>query len=294
MNHRKHSRQLAFGYHILKRLIQDDALLNRTITKDNINELLDAKKFYEHYFMGSRFVEHFPMVFKLVERETSAAFKRMSKRLDMVHRYETQYPVSLWQDFKEDAPIFMYVSGTLAPLDRYADRIALFTTANSSDMYIDVCSGLIKQFKGHAFTVIQQFVTLMDNLLFLQLQQMSIPTVVLFRGPITKDLEAAIKKFNPRFKRGKKGLNIISVTGPFNDPMEDSFHIKLMNSLSKLSIILSDDVNDIKSIAVINNLAWKKPCFMPLLDAKTFASSELLYTLEHSEKFIDTILNLIR
>lgn len=292
MNNRKNSRQLAIGYHILKRLIQDDALLNRTLTKDNIHELMDAKKFYERYFVGNRFIEHFPMVFKLIERETQAAFKRMSKRLVMVHRYDEKYPASLWQDFREDAPVFIYVSGTLDPLDRYENRIALFTTANSSDTYINECNSLINQFKGQSITVIQQFVSLMDNLLFLQLQKLNIPTMVLFRGPITKDLEAAIKKFNPRFKRGRKGLNIISVTGPFNDPLEDSYHLKLMNSLSKLTILLSDVASDAKNSEIQNNLAWKKPCLLPLLNAKAFPSSDLLYTLESKDDFMKKVLEL--
>lgn len=285
----KQARQLAIHYHILKRLVQDDNALNRIITKDNIKELSDAKAFYEKYFESRRFIEHFPTVFKLIQRETEAAFKRLSRRLLIVNRYEAQYPSALWQDFKEDAPMFLYVSGTLEPLDRKADRLAFYTTSNSSDAYINSCMALITQLKQQSYTVIVQFISLMDNLMFLNLQKMDLPCVVLMRGPITIDLESAIKKFNPRFKRGKKGLNILSITGPFNEPIEENTHLKLMNSLSKLSILFSDDIKDASRFEIQNNLAWKKPSLMPLLDGQLYPSSELLFTLKKPEDFLETL-----
>lgn len=293
MINQKHARQMAIHYHILKRLVQDDALLNRVITKDNIKELGDAKAFYLKHFESRRFIEHFPTVFKLIQRETEAAFKRLSKRLLIVHRYEPEYPSSLWQDFKDDAPMFLYVSGTLEPLDRKADRLAFFTTNSSSDAYINACMALIAQLKQQNFTIILQFVSLMDNLMFLNLQKLDLSCMVFMRGPITLDLEAAIKKFNPRFKRGRKGLNIFSVTGPFNEPMEENIHIKLLNSLSKLSVLFSEDPKDAARLEIQNNLSWRKPSMMPLIDGKQYPSSDLLFTLKSPQDFLTSIQKLM-
>ncbi len=285
----KLNRQLAIQYHILRRLIQDDKKLNALITKDNVQELLDAKKFYDKYFVPQQNVSQIPMLFKLIQRETEAAFKRVSTKVHIVHKYDERYPKSILQDFRDEAPMFIYLSGGVEVFDRKYKKISFFSTTKSHDEYIQDSLDLVKRLKGTAFVAIIQFNTLMDNLLFLEFQKIGVPCIVVFRGPITKDLENSIKKYNPRFKRGLKGMNIMSVTGPFNEVMSEVTQTRLMNSMGHVSVLFSHDVADVNHEAIRNNLNWRKPSLMPLLNGSEYPSSELLFTLEKGDDFVVTL-----
>lgn len=289
MIHPKLSRSICINYHILKRLVQNDVFLNRKVTKTNILELSDARKFYEKHLKQDLPIEAFPVLFKLIERETLAAFKRLSKKLLIVNRYEPEYPSALWQDLKEEAPMFLYLSGNIETLHRSVNKLAFFTNPNSQDAYLQKSLRLIQPLKDQEFVIMLQFNTLLEHLFLMQFQKDHIASLVVFRGPITKDIETAIKKFDLLFKRGKKGLNILSVTSPFNEVTEDKKTMKIMHSLSKISILFSLDPRDAQSFAIENNLSWKKPSMMPLLDGRKMSSSELLFTLKEDEDFIKYI-----
>lgn len=288
MNPKQH-RQLAIQYHILRRLIQDDSKLHSKITKDNISELLDAKKFYEKYFEPQHNVSQLPMLFKLIQRETEAAFKRISNKVHIIHKFDERYPKCFLQDFRDEAPMFIYLSGGVDVLDRKLKKVSIFSSSKSTDDYINQSLHLIRQLKDSGYVALIQFNTLMDNLIFLECQKLSIPCIVVFRGPVTKDLENAVKKYNPRFKRGSKGMNIMSITGPFNEVLSEKIQTHLMNSMGRVSILLSEAVSDVNHEAIRNNLSWRKPSFMPLLNGSEYPSSELLFTLEKSEDFKKTI-----
>lgn len=289
MIHPRLSRSICINYHILKRLVQNDVFLNRKVTKTTILELSDAKKFYEKHLKQDLPIEHFPMLYKLIERETNAAFKRLSKKLIILNRYEIEYPSALWQDLKDEAPMFLYLSGSVYILDRKVNRLAFFTTPNSQDEYLQKSLNLVQSLKGKAYTVILQFNTLLEHLMLMQFQKDQMASLVMFRGPITKDIESAIKKFDLMFKRGKKGLNILSITSPFNEVTDEKTLIKIMHSLSKISILFSRDHRDAQSFSVSNNLSWKKPSMMPLIDGNKMRSSELLYTIKEDQDFIKHI-----
>ncbi len=285
----KQNRQLAIQYHILRRLIQDDVKLHSKINKDNIAELVDAKKFYDKYFEPQHNVSQLPMLFKLVQRETEAAFKRISNKVHIIHKFDERYPKSILQDFRDEAPMFIYLSGGVDVLERKYKKISIFSSSKSTDEYINQSLECVRQLKGSEYVILIQFNTLMDNLIFLECQKQGIPCIVVFRGPVTKDLENAIKKYNPRFKRGSKGMNIMSITGPFNEVLSEKTQSYLMNSLGRVSILLSELVNDVNHEAIRNNLHWRKPSLMPLLNGYEYPSSDLLFTLENKEDFKKTI-----
>lgn len=289
MIHPRLSRSICINYHILRRLVQNDVFLNRKVTKTTILELSDAKKFYEKHLKQDLPIEHFPMLYKLIERETNAAFKRLSKKLIILNRYEIEYPSALWQDLKEEAPMFLYLSGSVDSLERKVNRLAFFTTPNSHDAYLQKSLSLVRNLKGKSFTIVIQFNTLLEHLMLMQFQKDQMASLVMFRGPITKDIESAIKKFDLMFKRGRKGLNILSVTSPFNEVTDEKTLIKIMHSLSKVSILFSHDHRDAQSFSVSNNLSWKKPSMMPLIDGNKMRSTELLYTIKEDQDFIKHI-----
>ena len=185
--------------------------------------------------------------------------------------------------------MFLYLSGSVYILDRKVNRLAFFTTPNSQDEYLQKSLNLVQSLKGKAYTVILQFNTLLEHLMLMQFQKDQMASLVMFRGPITKDIESAIKKFDLMFKRGKKGLNILSVTSPFNEVTDEKTLIKIMLSLSKISILFSRDHRDAQSFSVSNNLSWKKPSMMPLIDGNKMRSSELLYTIKEDQDFIKHI-----
>lgn len=286
---RKQNRLFAQQYYLIRRLIQNDELLNDLITKENKLEVLNAKDFYDKHLSSQFKLTHIATIFKLIQRETEVAFKRISNRIHIINRFDEVYPRSFIQDLKEEAPMFIYLSGKTEILNRKLKKLAFFTNTQVSDEYIVKSLKCVQQLKGSEYVALLQFNTLLDNLLFLEFQKQGIPCIVVFRGPITKDLEGAIKKFNPGFKRGLKGMNIMSVTGPFNELMNDKIQIKTMNSLAHVSILFSEYPSDVNQDAVINNLNWKKPTFMPLLDTSVHAPSELLFTLENIEGFKNAI-----
>lgn len=288
MNKYSQNKQLAINYCVLKKLVQNDTLVNTRITKDNIQELLDVQSFYSTYFESTKFVQYFPQVCQLVKRETEAAFARLKQRVFIVHKYDDEYPKAILQDLKDEAPLFLYLCGDNSLLDRKVKRVSLVTTINREDAFIESCKALCEQFVDQTFTLLIQNRSVVDHILFEQFKEKNVSVLHFMNGPLFKDEDAIkiCKSNNPKFAH-------LSFVGPTDNGMEEYQRIKLMNSLGKVTVLLSDNPNDVHHFSIQNNYSWHKPSVLPLLKSHETKSFERVFTLDNTEDFIPLLNNLI-
>lgn len=288
MNKYSQNKQLAINYSVLKRLVQNDTLVNSRITKENIVELLDVQKFYMDYFESTKFVQYFPQVCQLVKRETETAFARLKQRVFIVHKYDEEYPKAILQDLKDEAPMFLYLCGDNTLLDRKVQRVSLVTTINREDTFIETCKNLCEQFIDTSFTLLIQNRSVVDHVIYEQLKAQNVSILHLVNGPLFKDAEAIkiCKSSNPKFGH-------LSFVGPTDAGIEEYKRIKLMNSLGKVTVLLSDNPNDIHHFSIQNNYSWHKPSLLPLLKNNQTLHFDRVFTLENTNDFIPLLNNLI-
>lgn len=288
MNKSSQNKQLAINYSVLKKLVQNDTLVNSRINKENILELLDVQKFYSTYFESTKFVQYFPQVCQLVKRETEAAFARLKQRVFIVHKYDEEYPKAILQDLKDEAPLFLYLCGDNSLLDRKVKRVALVTTINREDAFIESCKSICEQFVDQPYTLLIQNRSVVDHVIYEQLKDRDVSILHFVNGPLFKDEDAIkiCKSNNPKFGH-------LSFVGPTDNGMEEYQRIKLMNSLGKVTVLLTDNPNDVHHFSIQNNYSWHKPSLLPLLKKNETQSFDRVFTLDNIEDFIPLLNNLI-
>ena len=184
--------------------------------------------------------------------------------------------------------MFLYLCGDNTLLDRKVKRISLVTTLNREDIFIEACKNLCEQFIDTSFTVLIQNRSVVDHVVYEQLKDKNVSILHFVNGPLFKDADAVkiCKSNNPRFAH-------LSFVGPTDAGMEEYHRIKLMNSLGKATILLSDNPNDIHHFSIQNNYSWHKPSLLPLLKNNQTVHFERVYTLENTEDFIPLLNNLV-
>lgn len=288
MNKSSQNKQLAINYSVLKRLVQNDSLVNTRINKENIQELLDVQKFYETYFESTKFVQYFPQVCQLIKRETESAFARLKQRVFIVHKYDEEYPKAILQDLKDEAPLFLYLCGDNTLLDRKVKRVSVVTTINREDVFIEECKNLCEQFVDSPFTILLQNRSVVDHVVYEQLKEKNVSILHFVNGPLFKDADAVkiCKSNNPKFGH-------LSFVGPTDAGIEEYQRLKLMNSLGKVTVLLSDNPNDVHHFSIQNNYSWHKPSLLPLLKNHQTVHFDRVFTLEDTADFIPLLNNLI-
>lgn len=288
MNKSSQNKKLAINYSVLKKLVQNDTLVNTRITKDNILELLDVQQFYSTYFESTKFVQYFPQVCQLVKRETEAAFARLKQRVFIVHKYDEEYPKAILQDLKDEAPLFLYLCGDNSLLDRKVKRVSLVTTINREDKFIESCKNICEQFIHQPYTLLIQNRSVVDHVIYEQIKERDVSILHFVNGPLFKDEDAIkiCKSNNPKFGH-------LSFVGPTDNGMEEYQRIKLMNSLGKVTVLLTDNPNDVHHFSIQNNYSWHKPSILPLLKKHETQSFERVFTLDSPDEFIPLLNNLI-
>lgn len=288
MNKSSQNKKLAINYSVLKKLVQNDTLVNTRITKDNILELLDVQQFYSTYFESTKFVQYFPQVCQLVKRETEAAFARLKQRVFIVHKYDEEYPKAILQDLKDEAPLFLYLCGDNSLLDRKVKRVSLVTTINREDKFIESCKNICEQFIHQPYTLLIQNRSVVDHVIYEQIKERDVSILHFVNGPLFKDEDAIkiCKSNNPKFGH-------LSFVGPTDNGMEEYQRIKLMNSLGKVTVLLTDNPNDVHHFSIQNNYSWHKPSILPLLKKHETQSFERVFTLDSTDEFIPLLNNLI-
>lgn len=288
MNKSTINKQLAINYTVLRRLVQNDHLVHSRINKDNIQELMDVREFYEKYFESTKFVQYFPQVCQLIKRETESAFARLRQRVYIVHKYDEAYPKALIQDLKEDAPLFLYLCGDNSLLERKVKRVSIVTTLNREDAYIEKSKAICESFKDSHYTVLIQNRSAVDHVLFEELKNLNVSMLYFVNAPLLKEdhAEKICKSHCPKY-------GMLSFVGPTDAGLEEFMRLKIMNSLGKVTVLLSDLPNDVHHFSVQNNYAWHKPSILPMIKPSEVPHYDRVFALEDSEPFIDVLNNCI-
>lgn len=258
MNKATLQKKRAMNYAILRTIVQDDSLLKRTLTRQNFNELIDVRSFYQRYFQNNRFIQDNPIIFDLLTREAQLAFAKLRVKVKIIDRFSESYPISLLQDLREQAPTFLYVYGELNALDRKKKRVSLVTTLDTDEGYAEASLAVVSHLTEANHLMMIQNRSALDRKLMMYLDELRYPYVLLSNTPIQKIVS------------DEEGMNypektILSFIGPMDGVMVDFQRLKIMNSLGKLTILLSQYPNDIHHFSVQNNLAWHKPSILPLV-----------------------------
>jgi len=276
----------AMNYSILRTIVQDDSLLKRTLTRHNFNELIDVRSFYQRYFKNDRFIQDNPIIFNLLSREAEIAFSKLRTKVRIIDRYSENYPVSLLQDLRDQAPIFLYAYGDLSHLDRKQTRLSIVSTLDSDEQYsLDSLTVLNHLCQSNHVLMVQNRSPL-DQKLITYLDSIDYRYILLSNTPIQK---VALKDEGRMYPE----KTLLSFVGPMDGVMVDFQRLKIMNSLGKLTILLSPYPNDIHHFSVQNNLAWHKPSILPLVkpdETKKIVNIHLLPQADHLNKTLETIL----
>jgi hypothetical protein len=286
MNKATVRKRLAMNYAILRTILQDDERLNTLITRTNLDELIDVQRFYETYVDEHRFILDNPVVFKLLERQAMKAFKELRPQTRILHRFEAEYPLALRQDFQAKAPLFLYVYGDQTLLDRKRLRCALVTTLKEDEHYIAHVELVHQQLQTSVFVPILQNRSDADQTLVQALDASEHPYVLLLNHPILK---------SPLQSEGlrRSAKTLISFVGPMDGVMVEYQRLKVLNSLSHVTVLISDQANDVHHFSIQNNLAWRKPSILPLVKPEEAIAFEGLTLLNHPHDLASTLARFI-
>lgn len=286
MNKATVRKRLAMNYAILRTIVQDDERLNTLITRTNLDELIDVQRFYETYVDEHRFILDNPVIFKLLERQALKAFKALRPQTRILHRFEAEYPLALRQDFQAKAPLFLYVHGDHTLLDRKRARCALITTLKEDADYQAQVHRVHQQLQTSVCVPILQNRSAADHALVEALDASDRPYVLLLNHPI-------LKTPLPSEGLSRSTKTIISFVGPLDGVMVEYQRLKVLNSLSHVTVLISDHANDVHHFSIQNNLAWRKPSILPLVKPDEAIAFEGLTLLNHPDELASTLARFI-
>ncbi len=286
MNKSTLQKKRAMNYAILRTIVQDDHLLKNTLTRNNFNELIDVRAFYQRYFQKDRFIQDNPIIFNLLSREAEIAFSKLRVKVRIIDRFSESYPVSLLQDLREQAPTFLYAYGNLNNLDRKLTRLALVSTLETDETYVQSSLTVLKHLSESTHVLMVQNRSPLDQRMIEQLDSIQYPYVLLSNTPIQKceSIEDGLMYPNK---------TLLSFIGPMDGVMVDFQRLKIMNSLGKLTILLSPHPNDIHHFSVQNNLAWHKPSILPLVKPDETIKIAHIHTLSDVKHLNPLLMNIL-
>ena len=258
MNQNQLNRQLAINHSILRRLVQDDRAVAKSITKDNILDLLDVQAFYREHFSTIKFVDFFPVVYDLLRRETEASFAKLKPRIRIYNRYDKEYPSAFYHDLGQDAPLFIYVCGDIDLFDRKQPKLYLVSSSAKSDRLIQQSLDLLDQFDGSREVLVLSQQNALNHLVYHKIHTLSVSSIIMVNAPLTKSIFKST--FFPCNQTKIKHL-LISAIAPDETSLDhlQSLTDQLAVSMSKAGIVLSDQPADLKLEGCMKLLASHKP-----------------------------------
>jgi len=288
MNHNQRNRQLAINYAVLNKLVRDQKAINAMITKTNIDELLNVKDFYFRYFPSSKFVEFFPQVLNLLNKETEAAFGRLKPRLRIITKYDAIYPNALLQDLQDDAPMFIYACGDTSLLDRKLSKLNLICTSTQDDIMIHKSSHLIDGFNQTPYVMVFSQQTALSRVLYYQILKMQLSSLLIINHALTKSIFK--NSFYPCNQADTKHM-ILSAIAPGEEISQKHqlLSSQIACSLSKVSILLSNEHQDLDLPVSLVSLKSYRPILCPFL---LHLNQELIITVDQANlvKQIDSMI----
>jgi len=288
MNQNQRNRQLAINHAILKKLVQNDQAVASHITKENILELLDVQKFYSTYFSTTKFVEYFPVVYQLLRRETEAAFARLKPRIKIYHRYEKEYPINFVHELGQEAPLFIYTCGDIDLFDRRLPKIYVVSSPNQSDPLINASLDLVEKFDGSKDVLVLSQQSPLNHIVYSKIHTLSVSSIIFVNNSLNKSVFKST--FFPCNQTQIKHL-LISMISPEETNIDRFQNItdNLAVSLSKLGILLSHQVADLKLATCQRLLNAHKPIIVPFFE---YSPHDLILSLnaQHLREDLDEML----
>jgi hypothetical protein len=289
MNHNQLNRQLAMNYAILRKLIQDDAALNRVITRDNLMTLLDIPTFYNAHFGSVNLVEFFPQIHALLHREVESAFGKLKPRVKIYNRYDEAYPKSIVRDLGLEAPLFIYVCGDVELFDRKIQKLSLIANTTHSDSLFRQSLDLIQQFDGSQEALVLSQLCPLNSLVYRRIHELQISSIVVVNHALDKTIFKST--FFPCNQTKVKHM-LVSAIGPEETNLSrfQGLTDAMGAALSKAGILLSHQTSDLRLEGCARLMAAHKPVFVPLMSVP---KHELLIPVaaEHVRSTIEHMLN---
>ncbi|MEI7667492.1 MAG: hypothetical protein WCI62_00670, partial [Erysipelotrichaceae bacterium] len=264
MNQSQRNRQLAINYAILNKLVQDSKAINAAITKANFEELLDVKQFYFTYFSSSKFVQHFPQVLNLLNKETETAFARLKPRVRIITKYDESYPIAILQGLLDEAPMFLYACGDITLLDRKLTKLNLICTSTQEDKLINECTHLIDGFNQSPYVMVFSQQTALSRVLYYHILKMQLSSLLIINHSLTKSIFK--NSFYPCNQADTKHM-ILSAIAPGEEinQRHQFLSSQIACSLSKVSILLSNEHQDLDLPVSLVSLKTYRPLLCPYL-----------------------------
>ncbi len=242
MNHYQRNREIAINLQILERLVQDHEKVRLEVNYERFHELLHISEFYFKYFPASRFIRNFPQTLLMMQRETATAFSQLLPQTKIISRFDEEYPSSLIQDLKEDAPLFIYACGNLTLLRRNTIKITIVGSRSANEKEIVQSKILAGKLAQEGYTIVSGFDNPLDTSVQISLHSIQQPGIVILNQPLFKSfisdtLQESVKRnllVHPNL--------LISAMPPIQAPLLKSDierTSKMLASLSKVSIVMS-------------------------------------------------------
>ncbi|MGB7594968.1 MAG: DNA-processing protein DprA [Erysipelotrichaceae bacterium] len=294
MNSLHRNREIAINYEILRRLVQDDLILKHVVTRDRYAELLNVSQFYFNYCPPSRFIQDFPKVFQMMQRETVAAFSRLLPNTKIISKFDAEYPPSLLLDLKDEAPLFLYVCGNIGLLERKHPKIVIVgsRSANEKEM---IHAGNLSEMLGKAnYIVTSGFEDALDTCVQSALQNAGLPGITFLHLPLLKTyVDGSLSTSIKRSLFSSPSL-VVSPFPPTHSSMLKSESIlvgRMLASIGKVSIVMSAKEGGSAQKEAEYCIQMHKPVILPkyILLSLKFIESKYVLSVNSDEELLDLV-----
>lgn len=242
MNHFQRNREIAINLQILERLVQDREKVKLEVNSERFHELIHISDFYFKYFPASRFILNFPQTLQMMQRETAAAFSYLLPQTKIISKFDEEYPPSLIQDLREDAPLFIYACGNLSLLRRKAIKITIVGSRSANEKEIVQSKVLASRLAQEGYTIVSGFDNPLDTSVQMALHTIERPGIVILNQPLLKSFIADTLQESVKRNLFIPPNLLISALPPIQTPLlktDIERTNKILASLSKVSIVMS-------------------------------------------------------
>lgn len=294
MKHYQRNREIAINYEILRRLVQDDLILRQLVTRDKYLELLQVSEFYFKYCPPSRFIQDFPKVFQMMQRETVAAFAKLLPNTKIICKFDEQYPNSFLLDLKDDAPLFLYVCGNIGLLERKYPKIVIVgsRSANEKEM---IHAGILSEKLGKAsYIVATGYDDPLDTCVQSSSQTSGLPSTTFLHMPLIKSfVEDSLSTSIKRNLYASPSL-LVSPFPPTQIGLLKSESLligRMLASIGKVSIVMSAKEGGSAQREAGFCVQMHKPVILPkyILLSLKFIESKYILSVNSDDELMDLI-----
>ena|GEM_PF-1254299 len=294
MNHYQRNREIAINFEILRKLVKDDARLNQLITRDRFLELQQVSEFYFNHCPASRFIQDYPKVFQMMQRETVAAFTKLLPNTKIISKFDEEYPAALLQDLKEDAPLFIYACGNIALLGRKHAKVVLTGSRSANEKEMIHAKELSVALAKKGYVVTTGFDDLLDTSAQAGLQEaglsgMSILHIPLVKSFVEGSLETSIKR--QLFSAPSLVISPFPPTQTALLKSESELVGKMLASIGKVSVVLSAKEGGSAHREAGYCVAMHKPVILPkyILMSLKFIESKYIFSTVNDDELMELI-----